>query len=279
MEIRHYSTNNNKTYYNIIIEIIKGFKEGRELATRLFIRDLKASFRKSFFGFIWIFITPLSTAVTWIFLSSQKVISVQKTPMEYSAYVLCGTIIWSLFAEAINKPILRYRSVTGMMSKLNFPREAIVLTSFYDLLYSFMLKLIVLIPILWFLGYPPNLNFLFFIPAILGLLFVGISLGLLLCPIGLLYNDVGKVLPMLLPFLMYLTPVIYPFQQSTEYPLLNFLNPVTPFLESARSSMGGYEFNMYLELCFWLIIGLVSFIIGLIVLKISLPIIVERSGG
>jgi lipopolysaccharide transport system permease protein len=57
------------------------------------------------------------------------------------------------------------------------------------------------------------------------------------------------------------------------------LNPATPFLENARSFMGGYEFTMYLEFFFWLIIGMVSFIIGLIVLKISLPIIVERSGG
>ena len=279
MEIRHYSPNNNKTFGQIINEITEGFMEGRELASRLFVRDLKASFRKSFLGFFWMFIPPLATTLIWIFLSSQKVVSIQKTPMEYSAYVLCGTIIWSLFAESISKPIQRYQSVMGMMSKLNFPREAIILTSFYDLIYSLMLKLLVLIPILWYLGYPPGFHFLFAIPAILGLLFVSMSLGILICPLGLLYNDIGKLLPMVLPFLMYLSPVIYPIQQNTEYPILKFLNPATPFLENARSFMGGYEFTMYLELFFWLIIGLVSFIIGLIVLKISLPIIVERSGG
>ena len=279
MEIRHYSPNNNKTFPQIINEIKKGFIEGRELASRLFIRDLKASFRKSFLGVFWMFIPPLATTGIWIFLSSQKVVSIQKTPMEYSAYVLCGTIIWSLFAEAISKPIQRYQSVMGMMSKLNFPREAVILTSFYDLLYSFMLKLLVLIPILWFLGYPPTLNFLFVIPAILGLLFVSISLGILVCPLGLLYNDIGRILPMALPFLMYLSPVIFPIQQNTKYPILKFLNPATPFLENARSFMGGYEFSMYFELVVWLIIGLISFVVGMIVLKIALPIIVERSGG
>jgi len=279
MEIRHYSSNNNKTFSQILYEIMKGFIEGRELASRLFIRDLKASFRKSFLGFFWMFIPPFATAGIWIFLSSQKAVSIQKTPMEYNAFVFCGTIIWSLFAEGISKPIQRYQSVMGMMSKLNFPREAVILTSFYDIIYSFILKLLVLIPILWFLGYPPGFNFLFAIPAILGMLFVSISLGLLLCPIGLLYNDIGRALPMLLPFLMYLSPVIYPIQENTEFPVLKYLNPATPFIENARSFMGGYDFNMYSELVFWLIISLISFIIGLIVMKISLPIIVERSGG
>jgi lipopolysaccharide transport system permease protein len=82
MEIRHYSPNNNKTFGQIINEITEGFMEGRELASRLFVRDLKASFRKSFLGFFWMFIPPLATTLIWIFLSSQKVVSIQKTPME-----------------------------------------------------------------------------------------------------------------------------------------------------------------------------------------------------
>jgi len=57
------------------------------------------------------------------------------------------------------------------------------------------------------------------------------------------------------------------------------LNPVTPFLENARSLMGGYGFEMQSELIVWYVFSLMFFLFGLVVIKISLPIIVERSGG
>lgn len=279
MQIRYYSPRNNQTFKTLFKEILLGFKEGRELAWRLFVRDKKASYRKSYLGFFWMYLPPLATAGIWIFLNNRKVISVQETPMNYVAFTLCGTIFWSLFAEAISKPMQRYQSAMGMMSKLNFPREAMILASFYDLIYSLFLKLIVLVPILWVLGYPPGLHFFLAIPSILLLLFVGISFGVLLCPLGLLYNDVGKALPMVLPFLMYLSPVVYPIQENKDFPILKFLNPITPFLENARSLMGGYEFGLQLQLIIWGGITIFFFLIGLIMIKISLPIIVERSGG
>ena len=279
MQVKHYSPSNRKTFFQILREIATGFVEGHELARRLFIRDIKASYRKSYLGFFWMLLPPLATAGVWIFLNEKKIITVQETPMNYTAYVLCGTILWALFAEAISKPMQRYQNAMGMMSKLNFPREAMILTSFYDLIYSLLLKLIILIPILWYLGYPPGINFLLVIPSILLLLFVGISLGVLICPLGLLYNDVGRALPMALPFLMYFSPVIYPIQENKDFPILKYLNPVTPFLENTRSLMGGYEFGLQLQLVMWTLITAFLFLLGLIVIKISLPIIVERSGG
>ena len=279
MQVRQYSPNNSQTFGHIFKEIIQGFIEGRGLAWRLFIRDLQASHRKSYLGLLWMFLPPLATAGVWIFLNHQKVVSVQSTPMDYTAYVLCGTILWSLFAEAVNKPIQRYQGAMGMMTKLNFPREALILASFYDLIYSLTLKLIVLIPILWVLGYPPSLDYFLVFPAILGLLFMGISFGVLLSPLGLLYNDIGRALPIVLPFLMYFSPVIYPIQVNSQLGALSFLNPVTPFLENVRSLMGGYSFELQYPLLIWSVVICFFFLLGLIVIKISLPIIVERSGG
>lgn len=279
MQIRKYSPRNDQKLIPLFKEIFQGFIEGSDLGWRLFIRDFKASYRKSYLGIFWTFLPPLATAGVWIFLNNEQVIKFQNAPMEYTAFVLCGTILWSLFAEAINKPMQRYQGAMGMMSKLNFPRESLILASFYDLIYSLVLKLIVLIPILWILGYPPSFNFFLVIPAILGLLFMGISLGILLSPLGLLYNDIGRALPIVLPFLMYFCPVIYPLGKGQMSKKLQMLNPVTPFLENARSLMGGYGFEMQSELIVWSVFSLVFFLLGLLVIKISLPIIVERSGG
>jgi lipopolysaccharide transport system permease protein len=278
METRVYSPRRNKSAFELFKEISKGFFEGNELAWRLFIRDLQASYRKSYLGVFWLFLPPLATAGVWIFLSNQRVVSIQATPMAYAGFTLCGTIMWSLFSEAINKPIQRYQNAMGMMSKLNFPREAIVL-AVYDLAFSLFLKITVLIPILWVLGYPPTWQFLPALLAIFGLAISGLSIGVLLSPVGLLYSDISKGLPIVLGFAMYLTPVIYPMRADGNLARMQAINPVTPFLEQARSLMGGYEFTMQKELLVWSIIVFVTTILGLAAIRIAMPAIVERSGN
>ncbi|WP_332913965.1 ABC transporter permease [Algoriphagus boritolerans] len=169
------------------------------------------------------------------------------------------------FAEALNKPIQRFQGAMSMMSKLNFPREALILASIYDQLFSLFLKLLALIPLLWVLGYPPTFDWIFAFIGIFGLLMTGISLGLLLSPLGLLYNDIGKGLPLILPFAMYLSPVIYPLREGGKLALLQDYNPVTPFLEFTRSNLGGYDFTLIGPMYIWsgiVFIVFVFFFIG-----------------
>ena len=256
-----------------------GFKEGKGLAYRLFIRDLRAGYKRSFLGVFWLFLPPFFTAGIWIFLNEQNVVSIQGAPMDYAAFTLCGTILWSFFAEALNRPIQRYQSAMGMMSKLNFPRESLVLAAVYDQLFSLVLKLVVLVPILWTLGYPPSWDWIVGFLGILGLLIAGISIGLMLSPLGLLYGDIGKALPMVLPFLMYLSPVIYPLREGGNMAILQGINPVTPFLEIARSSLGGYEFTLWQPLWIWTVVLIVLLLFSLLVVKIAMPMIVERNGS
>jgi len=279
MDIKIYTPRREQSISKLFKEIFIGFKEGRELAWRLFVRDMQAGYRKSMLGFVWLFLPPIATASIWIFLNGQRVVAIQETPMKYAGFTLCGTLLWSLFAEAIIKPMARYQAAMSMMGKLNFPREAIILASVYDLAFGFLLRLIILIPGLWMMGYSPTWYFLPAFGAIVGLVLGGLSIGLFLTPVGLLYTDIGKGLPIVLPFAMYLTPVIYPMRQQGMLSFLQVLNPVTPFLERARSLMGDYSFTMNHELVGWSCMIIMLLLIGLITIKIALPIIVERSGS
>lgn len=279
MKITVYSSQNSFSLPQLFKEIVLGFLEGRELAWRLFVRDIKASYKKSFLGILWIFIPPLLTAGIWIFLNGQEIVSIDNTPMKYPAFVLAGTILWSFFAEAMVKPIQRFQGAMSMMSKLNFPRESLILASVYDQLFSLSAKLLILIPVLAFYGYFPDWTWLASIIGIFGLLIVGIAIGLFLSPMGLLYNDIGKAIPMVLPFVMYLSPVIYPLRASGKFAFLQGINPVTPFLELSRSGLGGYEFTLFTPLWIWSILIGVLLLFSLVVIKISLPIVVERNGS
>jgi len=279
MPTQFYTPYHNQSLLNTLKDIFNGFISGKDLAYRLFIRDFKASFEKSILGIFWVFLPPILTAGLWIFLNNQKIISVADTPIIYPAFSLCGTLMWAVFAESLNKPLQRYKSAMSMMVKLNFPREAILLAAIYDLFVSLGLKLIVLIPILWLLGYPPTLHWLYVLPSIFGLMLMGISIGLLLVPFGLLYNDISNMIILGLPFAMYLTPVVYPIAKGGILGSIQKINPVTPWLERIRSLLGGYSFDLYAPMFIWLMVSVFILFIGLIAIRIALPVIIERSGS
>jgi lipopolysaccharide transport system permease protein len=280
-EIRVYSPDSGvSSPVSLIKEILKGFKDGKFLAYQLFVRDLKASVRQSFLGFFWHFIPAIAQALIWILLNSQKIVSVENIPMaSYPAFAITGTILWTLFTEGVTKPLSRFNAAKGMMVKLNFPREAIVLATFYDLLFSLLLKLIVLFPALIIMGYYPELDWLFAIAAILPMYLLSLSFGLILVPLGMLYTDISRGLLLAFQMLMYLSPVVFAFQDSGTMGIIHKLNPVSPFIEYIRSSFGDYAFHLQFELILWSIIGFVLFLISLVVLKLSLPAILERSGS
>lgn len=279
-EIRIYSAESGVSNpIKLLREIFKGFKEGHFLAYQLFIRDLKASVRQSFLGFFWHFVPAIATAVIWILLNSQKVISIGDLPMKYPAFAITGTIVWSLFTEGVNKLSGRFNSSKGMMVKLNFPKEAIILAAFYDLMFSLMLKLIVLIPSLVLIGYMPEWSWLLGLAGVFPLLILGISFGLLLVPIGMLYTDVKRGVALTLQVMMYLSPVIFPYQTKGIMGVIHKWNPVSPYIEFIRSNFGGYEFVLGYQFILWIVASIVLFLFGLIVLKLSLPAILERSGA
>src|SRR5688572_20247597 len=86
-------------------EMFRDLRASRELAWRLFVRDTSAQYRQSILGYLWAFLPPLVASVPFIFLKSQGVVGIGDTPIPYPAYALIGTIIWQVFADALNSPL------------------------------------------------------------------------------------------------------------------------------------------------------------------------------
>jgi lipopolysaccharide transport system permease protein len=280
MQISYNNSNYKKEFYitllfHIFIDCIKG----HELGWRFFIRDLKASYKKTFLGIIWLFFPALANGMIWIFLHSQRVVHFPDIPMNYAVFVLSGTMLWSLFAESVTLPISRYQKIMPTMSKLNFPRESVIIAAAYNIIFSICLKLLILIPLVSFFGHFPGFNTIFIFAIFLAAGLMGLAIGLFLSPVGLLYSDIGKGLPILLPFLMYLTPVVYPFHNEGIFMQLQRFNPVVPYLEALRSTIGQYEFLLLPEFLLFVSGSIILGAFSLIILRICFPFIIERSGS
>lgn len=278
MDVKIYKPAGSLSISGLFKAILSGMAEGRLLAYRLFRRDLKASVEGSILGLSWLFIPALAAAGIWILLNQQRIINVSSGPMIYPAYVLIGTTLWNIFAEALNKPIQRYKAAMNMMVKLNFPREALLLASFYDMLFSVLIKMVVLLPLLLFMGVQPGWNWLLAIPISLGVVFTGLAIGIFISPIGVLFNDISRGINVVLPFFMFLTPVVYSIPKGSFMDRVQAFNPITPWIDCCRSVIGNYPFEMQISLLVWLFVSILLLLVGLVMMRIALPIIIERSG-
>ena len=270
----------NTAFFASLLAIIKDIKPAHELAVRLFIRDIKAQYRQSFLGFFWVLIPPLLTAGLWIFLNNNRIVNVGETDIPYPLFVMIGTMLWQIFAEAVNQPLHSVRSNQGMLTKINFPREALLLAGFYTIIFNLAPKLLVLAAACYAFEIQLNYSQLYFPVGVLMISLTGFAIGLLLTPVGLLINDVARGIGIILPFAMYLTPVIYPAPTSTGlFALLMQYNPLATLITSSRGWLSGHLDYFPYEFIAISSITLLLLFIGLLAYRISMPIITERFGG
>ncbi len=277
LEVRTYQKESNLSPGKLLKESIGDIYRSRFLARQLAERDIKAQYRQSYLGIIWAFITPLATAAVWIFLNMSGTIRVTDTGIPYPVYAFTGTLLWSIITEAVNSPTGSTNSARGLLSKINFPKEALIISGIYKLLFNASVKILLLVAFVFLFGLGFHWSLLLLPLVILSAVLFGVTIGLFLTPISMLYKDVGKIVSMGFSFLMYITPVVYAIPETGLMRTIMMVNPFTPVILTGRDLLVGAqpEFLAYYLLVMAACIPL--FFIALVTYRVSIPIIVERS--
>jgi lipopolysaccharide transport system permease protein len=260
----------------MFVQMFRDLAKSRDLGWRLAVRDIQAQYRQAYLGIIWAFIVPVSTTITWLFLNGTGIISVRETNLPYPVYIITGTILWSILLEAMQAPMQQTNAARDMLAKLNFPREGILLSGLYQVLFNSGIKIVILICALLLLGISPGLGLLLFPLGMLSLILVGTVLGLLLTPIGMLYTDIGRAINLLMNFVMYLTPVVFPMPKEGWVATLFQINPITPIILTTRDWLTGFS-PEYLG--YFLAVNAVAVILLLfawVAYRLAMPILIER---
>lgn len=251
----------------------------RELAWRLTVRDLSAQYRQTFLGFLWAIILPLANTLVWVFLSRSGVVNVSDTLLPYPVYVFTGTMLWAILMDALNAPLQIVTASKVMLAKINFPREALVVAGIYQTIVNALIKVALLLIALLVMGIHQDWSLLLFPIGLLSLILVGTLIGLALTPVGLLYADVGKAIPLLMQFLMYLTPVVFAMPKEGLPATLFQLNPLTPLILTARDWLTGFPPE---HLGYFVVVNVVSVVLLFmfwVVFRLAMPILIERIGS
>lgn len=268
-----------RTPLALLAAIWRDIIASRELSWRLFVRDLSAQYRQSLLGIVWAFIPPIVTSLIFVVLQSRSVVNFGNVDVPYPLYVMVGTIVWQVFVESFNAPLKALTAAKPMLAKINFPREALLVAAFYQMLYGVLTKMVVIVGVLLVFHVPLGWSLPAALAPMLVLVLVGMCAGLLLTPVGMLYSDVATGLPVFTQLLFFVTPVVYAPPDSFPFSLIKVVNPVSPLLMTARDLLIKGTLTSLGPTALVTGVTLVGLVVGLTIYRMAIPILIERTSA
>jgi len=206
----------------------------RELFYFLSWRDLLVRYKQTVVGVTWSVIRPILTMLilTVVFGKLGKMPS---GGLPYPLLVFCGVLPWQFFSTAMSESGSSLVLNSSLVSKIYFPRLVIVVSSVITSFADFAVSLAFLALLMfWYRFVPPVQALLLPLPILLAF---GISLGVGLWIAALMveYRDFRIIVPFLVQFGLYLSPV--GFRSSIvppKYQLLFSLNPMVGVIDGFR---------------------------------------------
>src|SRR5260370_16032701 len=207
----------------------------RELYYVLAWRDLSVRYRQTIIGVSWALIRPFLTMVifTISFWRIAKLPSDGTAP--YAVIVFAGMLPWTLFSTGLTEASMRLVSNANLISKVYFPRLIVPAATFAVALVDFLFSFFLLIAIMVWYQFPPGWP-MALLPVFLSLgLLASLGPSLLFTALNVKYRDFRIVIPFIVQFGLYVSPVGFSSSIVPEqWRLLYSLNPMVGVIDGFR---------------------------------------------
>ena len=235
----------------------------RELFLILAWRDLSVRYKQTIIGILWAILRPFLTMVvfTVIFSRIAKLPSDGSAP--YALMVFAAMLPWSLFSNALSEASNSLISNANLIGKVYFPRliipAATLVTAFVDFLISF----IILIGMMFYYKFVPGWHMLLLPFFIILALLASLGSGLWITALNVKYRDFRYIIPFVVQFGLYVSPVGFSSKVVPEqWRLLYSLNPMVGVIDGFRCCILGGESPIYLP-GFLLSLAIITFLLWL----------------
>lgn len=212
----------------------------RELFYILTWRDLKVRYKQTVLGVAWSVIRPLLTMIIFTVVFEKAAgLKADDPSVPYALFVLAGILPWQFFANALGEASNSLLGNANLISKVYFPRLIIpasaVITSMVDFLITFVMMLLMFL----YYHYTPSVHILFLPFFVVLTFFCAFGIGLYITALNVKYRDFRYIIPFVIQFGLYITPVGFssqvllsklpPFFQSVY-----MLNPMVGVIDGFR---------------------------------------------
>jgi lipopolysaccharide transport system permease protein len=217
----------------------------RELFFFLAWRDILVRYKQTAIGIAWSVLRPLLTMIvfTIVFGTLAKLPS---NGVPYPIMVYAAMLPWQFFANSLTESSNSLIDNANLLTKVYFPRLIVPAGSVIVGLVDFFISLIILFGIMVWYQYIPDIRMLL-LPLFLALAFLAsFGAGLWLSALNVQYRDFRYVVPFLVQFGLYISPVGFSSAIVPEkWRMLYFLNPMVGVIDGFRWAILGDAFPVY----------------------------------
>jgi ABC-2 type transport system permease protein len=217
----------------------------RRILGLLVRRDLKVRYAGSFLGYLWTVLDPLLMSLVFWFIFTQ----IFHRHVGYPPYILflvMGQMIMSWFQSGVTGTAKALRAEAQMVRSSSVPRELwvvrIAMSKGVEYVYSLP------VVVMFALAYrkAPSWDIVFLPLAMLLCFFMVLSIGLILAPLSVLIRDIDRIIPIVLRFLFYCSPVLWSIKDVPKslQGVVQY-NPLVGFLTLSRSAFFPQELRWH----------------------------------
>jgi lipopolysaccharide transport system permease protein len=236
----------------------------RELFYFLAWRDILVRYKQTMIGIAWALIRPFLTMVVFTIVFG-KLANLPSEGVPYPILVFSAMLPWQFFANSLSECSNSLIANANLLSKVYFPRLIVptsaVVVSFVD----FMISGIILLGLMAWYNFVPSWRILTLPLFVMIAFLASMGGGLWLATLTVKYRDFRFIVPFIVQFGLYISPVGFSSSIVPEkWRFLYSLNPIVGVIDGFRWAILGGDSVLYLP-GFFLSIGLVitAFVSGI----------------
>lgn len=211
----------------------------RELLGKLVATEIKVKYKNSVLGLAWSMVAPAITLfIYWVIFGQ-----VLKSAIpHFVIYLFSGMVMWNFFSTSIQTATGVIVDRAGIVKKVSFPREILVLASVGTAAVYLFFQTIVLVLFMVVLQVAPDWQLLpLLVAALAAEACLAAALGLMLSATNVYLRDTRHLIDIALQVWFFACPIVYSFWISIHPKLsrhgltwVYLLNPMTPIILSAQ---------------------------------------------
>lgn len=243
----------------------------RDLIFLFVRRDFVAVYKQTVLGPLWYIIQPLLTTIILTFVFG-RIAGLPTDGLPQFLFYMSGVVIWSYFAECLNKTSNTFTLNANLFGKVYFPRLAVPISILISNLITFFVQfsfLLLFIGLFILRGTDIQLDWkwIALTPLLLMIMAgLGLGFGLIVSSLTTKYRDLRFLVTFGVQLLMYATPVIYPVSAiPANLQWIILANPMTSILEAFRYAYLGTGTVSLLHLLYSLAFMVVTVFIGVVI--------------
>ncbi|MEA2954187.1 MAG: lipopolysaccharide transport system permease protein [Alphaproteobacteria bacterium] len=210
----------------------------RELLYFLAWRDVAVRYKQTAIGIAWALIRPALTML--VFVGFRRLLGLPSGAVPDPIFVFAAVLPWQFFSSALSESANSLISNANLVSKIYFPRLVIPCAAIITSLVDFCITLVLLAILMLWYGFVPGWQ-LIALPIFILLAFgLALGSGLLLAALNVEYRDFRHIMPFIVQFGLFISPIAFSTADVPEQWRTAFaLNPLVGIIEGFRWSLLG----------------------------------------